>query len=149
MRRPLANSPVAMGLCVCPPDSLGPVWVACAVWSGQVSPSPLRVSTQCSASWPGGSTRLGLEPTVTTATTTYVPVPYTVVDSKHRLSERTFRGQQRSGFWGKAYTGRKHVVEDPACVSPPHLSEEGDLNEGEVVVVVVVVTLGSRPTGEV
>ncbi len=56
----------AMGLCVCPPDSLSPVWVACAVWSGQVSPSPLRVSTQCSASWPDGSTRLGLEPTVTT-----------------------------------------------------------------------------------
>ncbi len=25
--RPLAKSPVAMGLCVCPPDSLGPVWV--------------------------------------------------------------------------------------------------------------------------
>jgi hypothetical protein len=40
---PLANSPVAMGLCVCPPDSLGPVWVACAVWSGQVSLSSLRV----------------------------------------------------------------------------------------------------------
>jgi hypothetical protein len=37
----LANSPVAMGLCVCPPDSLGPVWVAYAVWSGQVSPLPL------------------------------------------------------------------------------------------------------------
>ena len=70
MGRPLANSPVAMGLCVCPPDSLGPVWVACAVWSGQVSPSPLRVSTQCSASWPDGSTRLGLEPTVTTTTNT-------------------------------------------------------------------------------
>jgi hypothetical protein len=31
MGRPLDNSPVAMGLCVCPPDSLGPVWVACAV----------------------------------------------------------------------------------------------------------------------
>ncbi len=72
MGSPLANSPVAMGLCVCPPDSLGPVWVACAVWSGQVSPSPLRVSTQCSASWPVGSPRLGLEPTVTTTTTIMV-----------------------------------------------------------------------------
>ncbi len=30
------------------------------VWAG--SPSPLRVSPQCSASWPDGSTRLGLEP---------------------------------------------------------------------------------------
>jgi hypothetical protein len=37
------------------------------VWAG--SPSPLRVSAQCSASWPDGSTRLGLEPTVTTTTT--------------------------------------------------------------------------------
>ncbi len=36
MGRPLANSPVAMGLCVCPPDSLGPVWVClCSlVWAG-------------------------------------------------------------------------------------------------------------------
>jgi hypothetical protein len=33
------------------------------VWAG--SPSPLRVSTHCSASWPDGSIRLGLEPTVT------------------------------------------------------------------------------------
>ncbi len=72
MGRPRANSPVAMGLCVCPPDSLGPVWVACAVWSGQVSLSSLRVSTQCSASWRDGSTRLGLEPTVTTTSTFYI-----------------------------------------------------------------------------
>ncbi len=39
------------------------------VWAG--SPSPLRVSTQCSASWPDGSTRLGLEPSVTTTTTRF------------------------------------------------------------------------------
>ncbi len=46
--------------------------VAWAVWSGQVSPSPLRVSSQCSASWPDGSTRLGLEPTVTTSTDMWI-----------------------------------------------------------------------------
>jgi hypothetical protein len=68
MGRPLANTPVAMGLCVCPPDSLGPVLggLCSLVWAG--SPSPLTVSTQCWASWPDGSTRLGLEPTVTTTT---------------------------------------------------------------------------------
>ncbi len=68
-------------MCI-PPGFTRSCRVACAVWSGRQvhSPSPLRVSTQCSASWPAdGSTRLGLAGAHCNLTSTTTRTLYTRV----------------------------------------------------------------------
>ncbi len=60
---PSGELPRGYGSLCMPPGFTRSCLVGSLVWTG--CSSPLRVSTQYSASWPDGSTRLGLEPAVT------------------------------------------------------------------------------------